>query len=139
VEGEPTDRRAAQERSLRFLPAGLRFVGATWAGFFGARSQGTNRMGWRVWSTTCTVTAAEPGRRFEFDVTFGPLAIATWSYELIGAGGDTIVREAWRERRRGWFRTVTGRVMGVADRVEHNRAGMQATLQALRSAAEART
>jgi hypothetical protein len=29
-----TDRRAAQERSLRILPTGLRILGATWGGFF---------------------------------------------------------------------------------------------------------
>jgi uncharacterized protein YndB with AHSA1/START domain len=105
----------------------------------GARFRGANRMGWRRWSTTCTVTAADAGRRFAFDVSFGPLAVASWSYELIGDGGDTVVREAWRERRPRWFRAVTGRVMGVTDRVTHNRAGMEATLDALRTAAEAQT
>ena len=29
-----TDLRAVGERNLRFLPGGLRFLGATWAGFF---------------------------------------------------------------------------------------------------------
>lgn len=103
----------------------------------GARFRGTNRIGWRRWSTTCTVTAADAGRWFAFDVTFGPLAVASWSYELIGGVGGTIVRETWRERRPRWFRALTGRVMGVPDRVTHNRAGMEATLDALRTAAEA--
>jgi uncharacterized protein YndB with AHSA1/START domain len=102
----------------------------------GARFRGTNRMGWRRWSTTCTVTAAEPGRRFAFDVAYGPFPISAWSYELIGDGGDTIVREAWRERRPPWLRALTGRVMAVTDRVTHNRSGMEATLEALRAVAE---
>jgi uncharacterized protein YndB with AHSA1/START domain len=103
----------------------------------GARFRGTNRLGWRRWSTTCTVTAAEPGRRFAFEVRSGPLAVATWSYELTGDDGATIAREHWCERRAPWFRRLTGLLLGVPDRTEHNRAGMRATLAALRAAAEA--
>jgi hypothetical protein len=35
----------------------------------GAVFKGTNRNGWRRWTTTCTVTDAEPGRRFAFLVS----------------------------------------------------------------------
>jgi hypothetical protein len=34
----------------------------------GARFRGTNQHGFRRWSTTCTVTAADDGRRFAFSV-----------------------------------------------------------------------
>jgi uncharacterized protein YndB with AHSA1/START domain len=102
----------------------------------GARFRGTNRRGWRRWSTTCTVTAAEPGRRFEFDVSYGPIPLSTWSYQLAPEDGATVARESWRDRRPPWWRIVTGRLMGIPNRPEHNRAGMEATLTALRAAAE---
>jgi uncharacterized protein YndB with AHSA1/START domain len=104
----------------------------------GTRFQGSNRAGWRRWSTTCTVTAAEPGRRFEFRVTYGRIPLSTWSYQLTREDGATVVRESWRERRPPWWRILTGRLMGVSNRAEHNRAGMEATLTALRAAAESR-
>lgn len=37
----------------------------------GARFQGRNRIGIVKWVTTCTVTAAEPGREFSFSVIDG--------------------------------------------------------------------
>src|SRR4051812_33266481 len=48
----------------------------------GARFRGTNRKGWRRWSTVNTVTAAEPGRQFAFRTTFGPLKVADWGYRI---------------------------------------------------------
>ena len=41
----------------------------------GARFKGHNRNGRFRWSTLCTVTEAEPGRVFAFDVKSGGLAI----------------------------------------------------------------
>ena len=105
-------------------------------GTVGARFRGHNRAGWRRWSTTCTVTAAERGRRFRFDVAAGPFPIATWSYEMAADGhGGTIVRETWRDRRAAWLTALTDRAL-VPNRPVHNRAGMRATLSALRAAAE---
>ena len=40
----------------------------------GAVFKGTNKNGFRRWSTSVTVVAYEPGRVFEFAVTSGPLA-----------------------------------------------------------------
>ena len=60
-----------------------RWLGGATTPSVGARFKGTNRRGWRRWSTTCTVTEAEPGRRFAFDVRSGPLAISSWSYEFV--------------------------------------------------------
>ncbi|MDQ1393142.1 MAG: hypothetical protein QOF30_2119 [Acidimicrobiaceae bacterium] len=49
----------------------------------GARFKGANKHGWRRWHTTCTVVAAEPGRRFSFDVGFGPLPISQCRTSLL--------------------------------------------------------
>src|SRR4051812_11505546 len=76
-----------------------RWVGDATGPTVGARFVGTNRSGWRRWSTTCTVRAAEPGARFAFDVDYGPVGIATWAYEFEPDGTGCRVRETWTDRR----------------------------------------
>ena len=49
----------------------------------GAVFKGRNSNGVRKWTTTCTVTDAEPGRAFAFDVkTFGVVPVAHWRYDI---------------------------------------------------------
>ena len=103
----------------------------------GARFRGTNKRGPLLWQTTCTVTAAEPGKRFAFDVKFGPAPISSWSYDLQPAGdgtttGHRVVERPALERAQG----DAVPVMGIRDRAAHNRRSMQATLAALKVAAE---
>ena len=45
----------------------------------GAVFKGTNRRGWRRWTTKCTVTDAEPGEQFAFNVSHAgvPVALGT--------------------------------------------------------------
>jgi uncharacterized protein YndB with AHSA1/START domain len=102
----------------------------------GARFRGSNRKGLRRWSTTCTVTAADVGKKFAFDVTYGPLAISTWEYTLTPNGNSTTVVEEWTDRRPTWMKVASGPVMGVADRAAHNQRGMEQTLEKLKAAAE---
>lgn len=102
----------------------------------GAAFRGRNRIGVRRWSTTCTVTACEPGRVFAFDVRTGPFPVATWSYELEPDGDGCIVRERWLKNS-GSFMNVLGWVAtGVADRTEHNRRNMETTLERIAAVAE---
>jgi hypothetical protein len=114
-----------------------RWLGGATGPAVGAAFRGTNKRGPLLWQTTCTVTAADPGRRFAFDVAFGPAPIASWAYDLepLGAGG-TRVTESWTDRRHGSMRLASVPVMGIRDRAGHNRRGMQATLAALKRAAE---
>ena len=102
----------------------------------GAKFRGTNRKGLRRWSTTCTVTAADKGSRFSFEVTYGPLRISTWDYTLTANGATTTVTEEWTDRRPMWMKLGSGPVMGVRDREAHNRKGMEQTLARLKAAAE---
>lgn len=113
-----------------------RWIGGATGPAVGARFLGNNRERWRRWRTTCTVVAAQPGRRFAFRVTMGPLAVAEWAYEFQPDGDGCRVVESWRDLRAGWMRKVSPVVMGVADRLSHNREGMMTTLARLRSAAE---
>ena len=102
----------------------------------GARFAGTNRNGRRRWSTNCTVSAAEPGRRFAFRVDAGPVGIAEWAYTFEPSATGTVVTETWTDRR-GRFGIWVGKpVSGVADRAAHNRAGMEETLARLAAVAE---
>lgn len=101
-----------------------------------AQFRGTNRHGWRRWSTTCTVITAEPGRRFAFDVLSGRRSVSQWSYDFAAHGTRCRVVESWTDRRPWWLILVSAPATGVADRESHNRAGMAATLAALARAAE---
>ncbi|KNX39587.1 SRPBCC family protein [Luteipulveratus halotolerans] len=71
---------------------------------------GRNRRGPARWSTSCTVTAADPGERFAFRVhkigVVRPLLkapIATWEYTFEEVGpGRTKVTETWQDDRASW-------------------------------------
>ncbi|MFJ8825253.1 SRPBCC family protein [Streptomyces sp. NPDC102467] len=82
-------------------PTGPAVLGTTFVG--------RNRRGAFRWVTRCTVTAAEPGRRFAFrvhaigrnrPVLRGP--IATWEYRFERTDGGTRVTETWTDDRRTW-------------------------------------
>jgi hypothetical protein len=103
----------------------------------GARFTGTNANGKRRWKTAVKVTACEPGRAFAFDVSVAGAAVANWAYTLDPADAGCVVTETWTDQR-GWLaRALGGPVSGVKDRSDHNRAGMEATLEALAGVAEA--
>jgi uncharacterized protein YndB with AHSA1/START domain len=119
--------------------------GGAWRGgatkaVVGAKFRGHNRIGWRRWATTCTVTEARPGHAFGFDVTVGPFAVASWHFELSAVAGErrlTNVVQRYTDRR-GRVKRLIGRlVTGVADRSEHNHKTMTETLLRLGKVAEA--
>ena len=103
----------------------------------GAHFKGTNRNGRRRWSTDVVITAAEPGRRFSFDVTTGPIKVATWDYRFEQHGDTTTVVQTWTDNRAMFARKVAPLIAGVRDRRERNRQNMVATLAKMAAAAEA--
>ena len=103
----------------------------------GARFRGHNKRGVLRWSTTVEVTDATPGKRFAFEVTYGPLKISTWEYTFEPDGTGCRVTESWTERRPTWMKIASMPVMAVPDRAKHNQRNMEATLAALKVAAEA--
>ena len=113
-----------------------RWLGASGAPVVGARFRGSNKFGWRRWSTLCTVVAAERGARFSFDVSVAGLPVSRWTYEFLAEGQGSRVRESWTDRRPGWMARSAAVVMGIRDRDGHNREGMESTLAALRRVAE---
>jgi hypothetical protein len=103
----------------------------------GAVFRGTNRNGWRRWTTTCTVTDADPGRRFGFDVRHTVLPIAHWQYAIEPAGDGCTVTESMWDRRPGWVKGPGKYVTGIHDRIGTNTANIAATLARLKARAEA--
>ena len=84
----PGHRRADRERvgSVTDLPrmgewspenAGGKWVKGSTGPALGSVFEGTNKNGFRRWTTSVTVIGCEPNKLFEFAVTSGPLAVAT--------------------------------------------------------------
>ncbi|MCV7427928.1 SRPBCC family protein [Mycobacterium montefiorense] len=103
----------------------------------GAVFAGHNENGSRRWSTKCTVTDAEPGRIFAFDVRHTVFPVARWQYDIVASDGGCRVTESTWDRRPGWFRKLSGKATGVTDRVAANTKNIELTLQRLKQRAEA--
>lgn len=102
----------------------------------GAVFRGANRNGMRRWRTTCTVTHAEPGRVFAFDVTYFGVPIAHWRYDIVAGDGGCRVTEGTWDRRPRWFVKPGGLATGVADRDGANAEHIRLTLERLKKKAE---
>lgn len=87
-------------------------------------------------ATTCTVTDAEPGRAFAFDVRYLGLPIAHWRYDVVAEGGGCRVTERTWDRRPGWFTKTAWIGTGVRDRDAANAEHIRLTLQRLKQKAE---
>ncbi|MFI5505994.1 SRPBCC family protein [Mycobacterium sp. NPDC051804] len=104
----------------------------------GAVFKGRNQRGTKKWTTTCTVTDAEPGRAFAFDVKSLVIPVAHWRYDITATdGGCTVTERTW-DKRPGWFRTPAGIATGVRDRDSANAKHIKLTLQRLKERAESR-
>jgi hypothetical protein len=103
----------------------------------GAVFKGHNRNGVFRWSTTCTVTDADPGRAFAFDVRYLGVPVAHWRYDIAAEGPGCRVTERTWDRRPGWFSKTAWIGTGVRDRNAANAEHIKLTLQRLKEKAEA--
>lgn len=104
----------------------------------GARFRGHNSRAGRRWTTTATVTDAEPGRRFAFEVfSVGGIPVSRWQYDIEPSDDGCHVAERTWDRRPSWFRPLANLFTGVRDRDEHNQRNIELTLRQLKAAAEA--
>jgi hypothetical protein len=103
----------------------------------GAVFKGTNRNGWRRWTTKCTITDAAPGERFAFNVSHTGVPVSRWQYDIVASGAGCTVTESTWDRRPGWYKTPAGLATGVMNRQGANADNIQATLQRLKKRAEA--
>lgn len=102
----------------------------------GAVFVGRNENAGRRWSTKCTVTDAEAGRVFAFDVRYAAVPVARWQYDIVCEEKGCQVTESTWDRRPGWFRKLAGKSTGVTDRAAANAQHIQLTLQRLKQRAE---
>ncbi|GAA3131294.1 hypothetical protein JOF29_007576 [Kribbella aluminosa] len=101
----------------------------------GSRFVGHNRVGFVRWFTFGTVVTADPGRRFTFDITFGPVPISRWDYEFVVTADGCTVTESWTDHRPAALKVLFRPVFG--NRTPRNAEGIHTTLTRLKSAAEA--
>ena len=109
--------------------AGGKWVKGATGPALGAVFKGTNKNGFRRWSTAATVIACEPGKVFEFAVTSGPLGRRQLALRVRGHRAGCRVTESWVDQRKAWFATLA-RVMGDHS-AEHAEEEMKATLAKL--------
>lgn len=102
----------------------------------GAVFKGHNRSGSKAWTTTCTITVADPGKTFAFDVKSLVFPVAHWRYDITATEGGCTVTESTWDRRAGWFKAIADRASGVTDRAGANAEHIQLTLERLKQRAE---
>ena len=103
----------------------------------GARFRGSNRNGKRRWNTAVRVVRFDAPTDFAFDVTAVGFKVARWTFTLEPTDSGCRVSETWTDQRGRMAKSLGGPASGVAERAEHNRAGMETTLAKLAAAAEA--
>ena len=105
----------------------------------GARFRGRNSYHGRRWATTCTVTDADPGRRFGFRVQTAGFATASWRYEIEPTEtGCRVTESTLRTVPRPIALLVNRLLLGIPDRDAHNQRNIERTLARLKEYAEAK-
>lgn len=103
----------------------------------GSVFKGHNRNGRHKWTTTCTITEAQPGRAYSFEVKYTVLPIATWRYDItsLESGSCRVAESTW-DQRPAWFKKFAKLATGVSDRDSANNAHIRVTLERLKHRAE---
>ncbi|MCW2571390.1 MAG: hypothetical protein JWO88_1448 [Frankiales bacterium] len=117
--------------------AGGSWLGGATGPAVGVRFRGSNRQGWRRWSTLACITACEPGSRLAFDVSSVGLAVSRWSYDIAPRPDGCRVTETWQDRRGRVINAVGQLVSGVPDRAAFTAQSIEQTLAEVKSRAEA--
>jgi uncharacterized protein YndB with AHSA1/START domain len=117
----------------------VRWLGKARKPQVGAKFRGSNRYGWRRWVTTCTITEAEPGQRFVYEVrTPFMVPISRWEFDITDTGdGVTVTESSWL-RVPNWFIPIAILITGRPDRPGVNRDNIATTLKRLKEHVENR-
>ncbi len=99
----------------------------------GARFRGHNKSGDYEWHADCVVTAAEPGRAFEFSVPPDFEHATTWRYDIEPDGEGCKVTESFDAPLLAMPDIYPGRIEGRRDNLE---AACNTTLANLKAAVE---
>lgn len=119
-------------------------VQAEWAEGFskaevGARFIGHNKNGDKTWTIESTIFEFVENERFFFECMSGRVpgfVFAKWGYSIEPTQSGCTITEYWQDLRADYMLEPSAQISGVADRVSHNRAGMEATLNRLGAAVE---
>ena len=109
--------------------------GATGAAV-GARFKGRNKNGSKAWSTSVRVNEVDAPKKFSFALMALGKNWCDWVYEITPSGAGCTVTHSWIDHRSKFAIRLGKLVSGGADRSEHNRRNMEATLRNLKTAAE---
>ncbi|HVM40732.1 MAG TPA: SRPBCC family protein [Acidimicrobiia bacterium] len=106
----------------------------------GARFRGHNRNGVFRWSRECTVTEAEPGRRFAFSTLFKGAESTRWRYTFEPTADGTRVTEAYEVVSVPRWLRILWRLPGARAKSERDHvANIAGMLDHLKAAAESPT
>jgi hypothetical protein len=120
----------------RWSPETIRaeWVGSASGPTVGAQFKGWNKRGFVRWATTCTVTKAEPGQEFQFEVKQSG---ARWGYRFQADGDGTLVTESREDARpRPAIAKFFSKVALGPDHDAELVDGMRQTLERIKAAAE---
>lgn len=102
----------------------------------GAKYTGLNRHGEKEWSIEAEIVELVPNERFFFDCNSRGYVFAKWGYSIAPTDSGCTVTEYWQDLRPESALERSVQVSGVKDRIAHNRAGMETTLDRLAAALE---
>ncbi len=102
----------------------------------GATFTGHNRNGDKEWTTEAEIVELVPNERFFFDCSVRGYVFSKWGYTIEPTDGGCIVTEHAQDLRPASALERSASISGVTDRLTHNRASMEATLERLAAAVE---
>ena len=105
----------------------------------GAMFIGHNQNGDKTWTIESEIVELVDNERFFFDCKSGirpDFTFAKWGYSIEPTEVGCTVTEYWQDLRPESSLERSAQISGVSDRVTHNRAGMEATLERLAAALE---
>ncbi|MEZ5226383.1 MAG: SRPBCC family protein [Acidimicrobiales bacterium] len=102
----------------------------------GASFMGHNHNGDKEWSTKATIVELVENERFFFDCSARDFVFAKWGYSIEPTDDGCRVTEYTQDLRPEEIKERGSSISGVTDRLSHNRAGMEVTLERLAAAVE---
>lgn len=118
-------------------------IGVKWKGAAGPqvgnKFKGRNRNGRHRWATDCKIVASTPNEEIAWESAFLGFRVARWGFKLEPTDGGTKLHETWKDNRNPLLKVpaLGAIVTGVKDRPESNQRSAEATLQRIKTAAEA--
>ena len=105
----------------------------------GAVFTGHNRNGDKEWTTDAEIVDLVPDQRFFFDCNVRGFVFAKWGYTIEATDTGCLVTEYSQDLRPEEAKPRSAQISGVEDRLAHNKAGMETTLERLAAALESPT